>query len=392
LQHKFLLSSTKDLEDLKMMFRSIQKAVPSLGTPSGGQVLQALHAAQVPSRRAVHGAPSGGMFDEESAKKLLLHLENNASVKRLSLVKQHGCEARIHIAPTNPPLDAREYNATTAWGSAEWTLNYSRLSHVTEVQENARSFAVSRSVPPQDAFALDVAALLHDTGHLALSHTGEHLVRKLLSPKQWNATFRLEENVLDELLTKIVQHEERSVGILRNILFKAPDPVGFDREAVFKTCAWLIHPKRYARPKHTSFGENPLSATTLQRMDVDRATYLVIDAPPCLRLQTAMAAHAWLTRECEASEAHLVRLRSLLHKHVYPAITQALLERVEAALDQEHPKDKLFLFSHLLRDATSASPPVLSDIDFLKRHEPLAIRLSREVRDEFLALRQASRR
>lgn len=274
---------------------------------------------------------------------------------RLGALWQHG--ALVHLTVEHSH-DSQE----------QWRLGYTRLEHSQDVARRARIYAnLGHVASIRDAVALELASYFHDTGHLALSHTGDQLTRKLLT----SASASVYVSAADPKRTDpiIVPHEIRSEAVLRRFLHtffdETPGALNKDSaersEALFETCAWLMNPTLHARPAHTSFLSSPLSATTTTAMDLDRCSYLVMDVPHPIRSVTSDAVDAWMTLKCPKAEQFLVRVRALLHERVYPLISQKTIARFEKAYASN--KDAQTLLDRLCSEATSSAEPVLCDGD-----------------------------
>ena len=321
---------------------------------------------------------------------------------RLGGLWQHGSIVNVHIGSGG---------GGGSGGATPWVLGYTRLEHSCDVARLARLFARAGHAPsPFDALALKLASYFHDAGHLALSHTGDILTRRLIATAP-----ETECGCGFQNRPRVMEHEVRSATVLRAFLracevkadaLRAADgaqPLVHDRERVlservhelFDTCAWLMRPgEGRCKPPQTAFVKSPLSAITHDEMDLDRCSYLVLDVPPQVRAVTARAAHAWVVSQCPRSERFLVKMRALLHAHVYPASTQKQLETY-ALLLCAHDRGgggARHALQLLCAEATSPDAPALCDFD-LSQFIPIAdtccrqevdIAVTSYVLDEFL--------
>ena len=318
-----------------------------------------------------------------AAQELLKSLQwKHKGISRMGGLWQHGCDARIYVSPSTVSLlsPSKDADSKTAWGSARWRLDYSRMAHTRRVLESADTFLAHRKdIETLDALALRLAAMFHGTGHLALSHAGDALCNEICSQDGTREFYA-------------AAPEVRSANLLKEfVLYDSHGEFGLlglwerEREELWQTCAWLLCPTVHTRPAHTSFQNNPLYAVAVLEMDIDRCSYLSKDAPPCLQDLAKSAQQQWLTHDCKRSAAFLARLRLLLQAHVYPAINQALLHSVKTALVLLEEGEQRTRLVEFLRDARLDSPK-FHDIDLLP-NATVPIVIPHSARNAFLALR-----
>ena len=98
------------------------------------------------------------------------------SLLRCERLLQHGAILHVQWLGSDTAVDADAYAYADAHTDVrahkEYTLGYTRLQHSVAVSVMAKQWCHLHCTDPLVLIALQIAALFHDVGHLALSHFG----------------------------------------------------------------------------------------------------------------------------------------------------------------------------------------------------------------------------